>query len=107
MSLNRSQMTKQCSILAVLPRTVSFTRERKRGWGGTAFGDPLFGECGEVKLTVSVSFGTRALFKWKGNSCADSDASCCWFGDGDASHGWSTPGRVSSLHGFRSGTGTN
>ena len=76
MSLNRSQMTKQYSILAVLPRTFSFTGERTRGWVGTAF-DPLFGECGEEKFIVSVSFGTRALFKWKGNSYADSDASCC------------------------------
>ena len=44
---------------------------------------PLFGECGEAKLIVSVSFGTRALFKWKGNSCEDSDVSSCWLGDGD------------------------
>ena len=25
--------------------------------------EPLFGKCGEAKLIVSVSFGTRALFK--------------------------------------------
>ena len=28
--------------------------------------EPLFGERGEAKLIVSVSFGTQALFKWKG-----------------------------------------
>ena len=38
----------------------------------------MFGECGEAKLNVSVSFGTRALFKWKGKSCPDSEASSCW-----------------------------
>ena len=28
----------------------------------------MFGECGEAKFNVSVSFGTRALFNWKGKS---------------------------------------
>ena len=45
--------------------------------------EPQFGECGETKLIVSVSFGARALFKWKGKSCPDSDASWCWLGHGD------------------------
>ena len=27
-----------------------------------------FGKRGEAKLIVSVSFGTQALFKWKGKS---------------------------------------
>ena len=39
--------------------------------------------CGEAKLIVPVSFGTRALFEWKGKSCSDSDASSCWFDHGD------------------------
>ena len=30
------------------------------------------------QLVVSVSFGARALFKWKGKSCPDSEASSCW-----------------------------
>ena len=37
----------------------------------------------EAKLIVSVSFGTKALFKWKGKSCADGEASLCWLGLGD------------------------
>ena len=35
--------------------------------------EPLFGKCGEAKLIVSVSFGTQALFKWKGKSCPSND----------------------------------
>ena len=35
--------------------------------------EPLFGERGEAKLIVSVSFGTQALFKWKGKSCPSND----------------------------------
>ena len=45
--------------------------------------EPLFGECEEVKLIVSVSFSTRALFKWNGKFCPDSEASSCWLGHGD------------------------
>ena len=30
--------------------------------------EPLFGERGEAKLIVSVSFGTPEPFKWKGKS---------------------------------------
>ena len=35
------------------------------------------------KLGVSVSFGTQALFRWKGKSCPDGDASSCCLGHGD------------------------
>ena len=35
--------------------------------------EPLSGERGEAKLIVSVSFGTQALFKWKGTSCPSND----------------------------------
>ena len=45
--------------------------------------EPLFGECGEAKLIVSVSFGTRALFKWKGKSCPGIEAGSCWLEHGD------------------------
>ena len=45
--------------------------------------EPLFGERGHPKLIVSMSFGTRALFKWKGESCPDSEADSCWFDHGD------------------------
>ena len=40
--------------------------------------EPLFGERGEPKLSVSMKFGTRARFKWKGESCPDGDAGSCW-----------------------------
>ena len=30
--------------------------------------EPLFGRCGVAKLIVSVSFSTRALFKWKAST---------------------------------------
>ena len=36
-----------------------------------------------ANLSVSVSFGTRALFKWSGKSCLDSEASSCWLDHGD------------------------
>ena len=69
--------------------------------------EPLFGEREEAKLVVSVSFGTRTLFKWKGKSLSDGDASSCWLDHGDIlGHGWSMPGRVSSLHKSQFGTGT-
>ena len=45
--------------------------------------EPLFGERGKSKLIVSMSFGTRARFKWKGESCPDSEADSCWLGHGD------------------------
>ena len=45
--------------------------------------ESLSGECGEAKLIVSVSFGTQTLFKWKGKSCSDSEASSCFLGHGD------------------------
>ena len=32
---------------------------------------------------MSVSFGTRALFKWKGKSCPDGEAGLCCLGHGD------------------------
>ena len=45
--------------------------------------EPLFGERGKAKLIVSVSFGTQALFKWKGKSCPNNDGHSCWLGHGD------------------------
>ena len=58
-----------------------------RGWnsrvGWHCDDEPLFGKCEEAKLIVSVSFGTSTLFKWKGKSCPDSDASSCMLGHGD------------------------
>ena len=35
------------------------------------------------KLIVSVSFGSTALFKWKGKFCPDSDVNSCYLGHGD------------------------
>ena len=45
--------------------------------------EPLFGGAGCSKLIVSLSFGSTALFKWKGKSCPDGDASSCYLGHGD------------------------
>ena len=45
--------------------------------------EPLFGKRGETKLIVSVSFGTQALFKWKGKSCPNNDGHSCSLGHGD------------------------
>ena len=45
--------------------------------------EPLFGKRGEAKLIVSVSFGSQALFKWKGKSCPNNDGHSCWIGRGD------------------------
>ena len=45
--------------------------------------EPLFGEFGEAKLVVSVSYGRSAVFKWKGQSCPDNEAQLCWLGHGD------------------------
>ena len=36
-----------------------------------------------AKLIVLVSFGTTALFKWKGKSCPDNKAHLCCLGHGD------------------------
>ena len=56
-------------------------RNSRAGWHSDD--EPLFGEREEEKLIVSMSFGTHALFKWKGKSCPDSDAHLCWLGHGD------------------------
>ena len=45
--------------------------------------EPLFGERGEAKLIVSVSFGAQALFKWKGKSCPSNGGRSCWLDHGD------------------------
>ena len=45
--------------------------------------ETLFGECGEAKLIVPVSFGSSAVFKWKGRSCPDDEGHLCWLGHGD------------------------
>ena len=45
--------------------------------------EPLFGGAGCSKLTISVSLGSTALFKWKGESCPDSDVNSCYLGHGD------------------------
>ena len=42
-------------------------RRRSSHVGWHSDDEPLCGERGEAKLIVSVSFGTQALFKWKGN----------------------------------------
>ena len=62
---------------------LNLCRRRKSHVGWHSENDPLFGERGETKLIVSVSFGTRALFKWKGKSCPNNDENSCWLDHGD------------------------
>ena len=45
--------------------------------------ESLFGECGEAELIVSVSFGSSAVFKWKGQSCPDDEGRFILLGHGD------------------------
>ena len=45
---------------------LNFCRGRSSHVGWHSDDEPLFGERRETKLIVSVSFGTSALFKWKG-----------------------------------------
>ena len=45
--------------------------------------EPLFGECGEAKLIVSVNFGDAAVFRWRRQSCPDDEGHLCCFGRGD------------------------
>ena len=45
--------------------------------------EPLFGECGDAKLIVSVSFGSSAVFRWRRQSCPDDEGHLCWLGHGD------------------------
>ena len=58
-----------------------------RGWrscvGWHSDDEPLFGECGDAKLIVSVSLGSSALFRWRRQSCPDDEGHLCWHGHGD------------------------
>ena len=58
-----------------------------RGWrscvGWDSVDKPLFGECGDAKLIVSVSLGSSAVFRWRCQSCPDDDGHLCWLGHGD------------------------
>ena len=65
------------------PARLNLYRGRRSHVGWHSDNEPLFGERKEAKLNVSVSFGTQALFKWKGKSCPNSDANSCWLGHGD------------------------
>ena len=65
--------------------------------------EPLFGR-GWVLKAHRVSFGSQALFRWKGKSCLDGDVPWPWC---HSCHGWPMSGRVSSLYGSRSGTGAD
>ena len=38
--------------------------------------EPLFGEYGDAKLNVSVSFGSSAVLKWMRQSCPDGEETC-------------------------------
>ena len=58
-----------------------------RGWkscvGWHCDDEPLFGKCGDAKLTVSVSFGSSALFRWRRQSCPDDEGHSCRLDHGD------------------------
>ena len=62
-------MTPWCAELDV-PTAANLNLYRcwKSRVGWHSDNEPLFGERGETKFIVSVSFGTQALFKWKGLS---------------------------------------
>ena len=45
--------------------------------------EPLFGECGDAKLIVSVSLGSSAVFRWGRQSCPDNEGHLCCLGHGD------------------------
>ena len=66
--------------------------------------EPLFGVRGESKLIVSLSFGTRARFKWKGESCLDDEGHLCWLDHGDL---LVMAGRVPALYGSWPGAGAD
>ena len=57
-----------------------------RGWrscvGWHSDDEPLFGECGEAKLIVSVSFGSSAVIRWR-RPCPDDEGHFCWLGHSD------------------------
>ena len=58
-----------------------------RGWkscvGWHCDDELLFGECGDAKLIVSVSFGSSAVFRWRRQSCPDDEGHLCCHGHGD------------------------
>ena len=58
-----------------------------RGWrscvGWHSDDEPLFRECGDAKLIVSVSLGSSAVFRWRRQSCSDDDGHLCCLGHGD------------------------
>ena len=78
------QMMPWCAE-GVLPTAANLNlyRERSSRVAWHSDNEPLFGERGESKLIVSMSFGTRARFKWNGESCPDSEADSCWLDHGD------------------------
>ena len=58
-----------------------------RGWkscvGWHCDDEPLFGNCGDAKLIVSVSLGNFALFRWRRQSCSSDEGRSCRLGHGD------------------------
>ena len=82
-----------------------------RGWnscvGWHCDDEPLFGEYGDAKLTVSVSLGSSAVFRWRRRSCPDDDGHLCCLGHGDV-HIMDGQRQDQFVHyGSRSGTGTD
>ena len=69
--------------------------------------EPLFGESGEAKLIVSVSFGSSALFHMAASVCSDDEAHLCWLDHGDllVMDGQCQDEFLSSLYESWSGTG--
>ena len=78
-----------------------------RGVGWHCDDEPLFGECGEAKLIVSVSFGSSALFRWRHQSCPGGEGHFCWLGHGDILVMDGQCQDVPASYGSWSGTGTD
>ena len=45
--------------------------------------EPLFGEYGDAKLIVSVSFCSSVVYRWRRQSCPDDEGHFCCLGHGD------------------------
>ena len=45
--------------------------------------EPLFGKCGDAKLSVSVSLGNFAVFRWRRQSCPADEGHSCQLDHGD------------------------
>ena len=66
-----------------MPTAANFYRRWRSCVGWHSDDEPLFGECGDAKLIVSVSFGSSAVFRWRRQSCPSDEGHFCWLDHGD------------------------